>query len=515
MVPGQPIALTAIALVVATLVILATDRLALSPGLRVAAAQASPRRASDLLARVVAILPVFAFFFAISWRPLYSAGGTISFFVIFTAISRAKLQFVREPLVFADIALLALVFRHKELFSATWLDAIFFVGAATYVFGASTLFYLFEPSILPASAGWLPVVGMVAAALLPWFVLFVAPVRETAARIAGRIMQGDAPVAVTWRLGTFGSVIYSFLEWLGGREPEPQLPLPARLASVGASPLVVVWQSESFYDMRHFGLPVSLPNLDRLRRRSAAWGRMSSVFEGGYTLRTEFAVLSGMSPAALGPDSHYPYLRPLRFAGSAWPDRFRRSDWATHFLHPYDRRFFSRDTALPAMGFETLTMLDAFAHDPARDGQYVSDMALTRRVIDAARDGGHRAGTFLFAASMENHGPWKPGRLDGRTNPVDIYTAILERSDAALGHLVDTLDGWDRPVWLIFYGDHAPILKSFADPFPDPRTDYVIAPLGASARPSATPPASEIAPWQLIETLVSHMHAPGPARRSA
>jgi hypothetical protein len=40
----------------------------------------------------------------------------------------------------------------------------------------------------------------------------------------------------------------------------------------------------------------------------------------------------------------------------------------------------------------------------------------------------------------------------------------------------------ERPVWLVFYGDHAPLLKDFADPFPDPRTDYAIAPLGAAAK---------------------------------
>ena len=162
-------------------------------------------------------------------------------------------------------------------------------------------------------------------------------------------------------------------------------------------------------------------------------------------------------------------------------------------------------------------MLDDFAHDPARDGRYVSDMTLTRRVIDAARASGNGSGSggFVFAASMENHGPWKSGRLQGASTPVEIYTGLLEKSDEALGHLIDELDRWDRPVWLLFYGDHAPILKAFADPFPDPRTDYAIAPLGRAASGRVQGATADIAAWQLIATMVSHMDARGPAARPA
>lgn len=513
---GQPATLTVLAFAAAVLVVLASDRYALSPRLRASAGWRRGFAFGDLVARLPVLLLVFVFFFAISWRPLYSAGATISFFVIFTAISRAKLQFVREPLVFSDVALLALVLRHKELFAASWLDAAFFLGAATYIFGASTLFYLFEPSVLPSGAGLMTVAAVALLALLPWLSLFLRPVRQHLSRLGSLAVRGDDPVALTHRLGTFVSLLYAFLEWLGDRPAQRELAAPILAAAGDTSPLVVVWQSESFVDMRHFGQAVALPNLDRLRGRSVAWGRMSSIFEGGYTLRTEFAVLSGMAPAELGPDAAYPYLRPERFAQVAWPTRFRRAGWATQYIHPYDRRFFSRDKALPRMGFQTLTMLDDFKHDPARDGRYVSDMTLTERVIDAARASADGTGGFVFAASMENHGPWKPERLAGAATPTDVYTTLLERSDDALGRLIDELDSWDRPVWLLFYGDHAPILKSFADPFPDPRTDYAIAPLGRAARGRAVSgEPAEIAPWRLIATMVSHMDARGPAARPA
>jgi phosphoglycerol transferase MdoB-like AlkP superfamily enzyme len=104
---------------------------------------------------------------------------------------------------------------------------------------------------------------------------------------------------------------------------------------------------------------------------------------------------------------------------------------------------------------------------------------------------------------MANHGPWEPGRCGALTDPVDIYTELLRKADDALGHLTTYLNGLKRPVWLVFYGDHAPLLKSFANPFPDPRTDYVIVPLGsAKGTVAKSHAASEEAPWNLIKTIV-------------
>ncbi len=46
-------------------------------------------------------------------------------------------------------------------------------------------------------------------------------------------------------------------------------------------------------------------------------------------------------------------------------------------------------------------------------------------------------------------------------------------------------------------------LKSFADPFPDPRTDYLIVPLAkANRRPTyARRNRSDVAAWDLVEAL--------------
>lgn len=514
----HPLALTLVLYLFSCAVVFATDKYALPKRQRRLNAPPRNRKraTADVIARLPIIALVFAGFFSISWRPFYAAAGTISFFVIFTGISRAKFKFIREPLVFSDIALVVDVFKYKSIFYANSLNIVFWLVSLLYVFGASALYMYFEPHLLPANNRLLWIVGMILLADLPWVLLFYGPVNRPIASIVQRLVGKPNAKVSTLRFGTFSSVIFHFIIWLGRQREKIVAELSERFFAVvqdlighdedNKAPLIVVWQSESFIDMRHCGVDnIKLPTIDRMRKLAAQWGRLATVFEGGYTLRTEFAVLSGLVPDDLHVDASYPYLRASHYTDIVWPTKLKKAGWNTHFIHPYDRTFFLRHKAMPQLGFEEMSMLDSFDHDPARDGPYVSDEALSNKVasiVDGQRDD---AGSFLFVATMANHGPWEPGRVEGLTDPVEIYLDILQQSDKALGDFIDHLETLDRPVWLLFYGDHAPLLKSFADPFPDPRTDYFIVPL-AKARTGDEKPTTfvEDEPWNLLKALLRH-----------
>ncbi|MBB5533799.1 phosphoglycerol transferase MdoB-like AlkP superfamily enzyme [Rhizobium giardinii] len=513
-----PLTLTVFCYALSCVVILFTDRFALPKRQRKKNRPLFSRRraAMDVLARLPIIALVFAGFFAISWRPLYAGAGTMSFFVIFTGISRAKFKFIREPLVFSDIALVADVFKYKSIFYANSLNIVFWTVAFLYVFGVSGLYMYFEPSLLPSNGKLFWIIVMILVADLPWLLLFYGPVNRPVADFVQHLVGKPNVKVSTVRFGTFASVVFHFIIWLGRRREKIIADLSERFFAAvqdlighdadNKAPLIVVWQSESFIDMRHCGVDhVKLPTIDRLQKLAVQWGRLSTVFEGGYTLRTEFAVLSGLVPDDLHIDASYPYLRASHYTNVVWPTKLKNAGWGTHFMHPYDRTFFLRHKAMPQLGFEKMTMLDEFDHDPARDGPYVSDAALTRKVIKDVEKQDDAKGRFLFVASMANHGPWEPNRVEGKTDPVDIYLEILQQSDKALGELVDHLNELDRPVWLVFYGDHAPLLKSFADPFRDPRTDYFIVPLAAARKPHHSPaPSRDEEPWKLLEAMLRH-----------
>lgn len=471
------------------------------------------RRYVELLAKIPVIALVYLFFFAISWRPIYAAQGTISFFVIFTGISRAKFIFIREPLVFSDIALVADLFKYKAIFYATSLNVVFWLFALLYVFGASAVYMVVEPHILPDDNRLLAIIAGLLLAFGPWLALFSKSVNKPVAHWSQKLMRTVNVKRNTVSYGTFCQVVLHFVIWMGAKREEIIATISQRLFSVvhqllgdgetDETPLIIVWQSESFVDMRNLGVvDLTLPTLDRLRETASQWGRLTSVFEGGYTLRTEFAVLSGLQPDDVHADASYPYLRAGHYSKVVWPTKLRNAGWSTHFIHPYERKFFMRHRAMPKLGFDEMTMLDSFDWKYESDGPYVSDTKLTEKVIDIIDKTAEKP-SLLFVASMANHGPWEAGRSGSLTGSVEIYLELLKKADEALGQLVDHLNTLTRPTWLVFYGDHAPLLKAFADPFPDPRTDYLIVGLGTAAK-SVKARQSEIAPWNLFGAVLQH-----------
>ena len=108
------------------------------------------------------------------------------------------------------------------MFYATWLNVVFWLVSFTYVFGASALFFVFEPSVLPAGAGLLPIAALLVLMAAPWLLLFSHHCREAASRIAASLIGGDDINALTVRVGAFTAVVSGFLEWLGTR-PVPDL----------------------------------------------------------------------------------------------------------------------------------------------------------------------------------------------------------------------------------------------------------------------------------------------------
>lgn len=484
---------------------------------QVASAAVRMGRPADYMARFYAILFVYLVFFVISVRILYSFTAVLTFFTVFLLISWAKIRFINEPLVFTDIALLPLLLHHRELFHANWLGALFWLGAVSYVFGISALFFIYEDTLHPDGHWRTGTALMLFLMTLSSILLLYKPSggMQAATSVASRLLNGSNPQTATARFGPFTYVFLHFLEWVGyPRHMDPAIASTRRqaitafqqIALAKTPPIVLVWQCESFVDMRRHGVSdLRLPSFDRLRAEACRHGLLDSVFAGGYTLRTEFSVLTGLATDELGPDQYHPYLAAGAYASSAWPLLFGQAGMKTCFLHPYDSKFFSRHKALPALGFQTLNMHEAFEHDIAA-GPYVSDTVLAKKALEICRQETGQ-GLFIFCATIENHGPWKEGRIEGAVGAKDIYLQLLERSDAALEALVRGLDALDRPVWLLFYGDHAPLLPATQPALHDTRTDYFILPAGSLHRfrnnkRQQKREATHAQPWTLIDDLL-------------
>ncbi|MFC6741557.1 LTA synthase family protein [Methylobacterium tardum] len=243
-------------------------------------------------------------------------------------------------------------------------------------------------------------------------------------------------------------------------------------------------QLESFIDPERLG-GATLPAMELFRTRAAQYGRLQVPAHGAYTMRSEHAVLTGRPSESLGFGRYDPYTSRSGDEPTSLARLARARGYATLFLHPFHRDFFRRAKIMEAFGFADLVMGEAFAEAP-RVGPYVGDVALGERLLAEVR--ARPTPLFLFCVTMENHGPWKPGRLPGLDDPQAQYLHHVANTGRMVEALVAGLDALARErrqtMTLCVFGDHAPSLPTCKPGFGGRTTEYALFRFG---RASDTP----------------------------
>jgi phosphoglycerol transferase MdoB-like AlkP superfamily enzyme len=299
-------------------------------------------------------------------------------------------------------------------------------------------------------------------------------------------------------------------------------------ADAAALPDIVVVQSESLFDpARVNGVPEGrfLRQFERLRTIATSGDMQVPTFVGG-TIRTESEVLTGAPLATLG-GLQYPWLE---LARTDYPNLARllgERGYTRTAIHPNAAAFWNRARTYPALGFEHF--IDSSEFDENRIvGLFLSDEAMTDRILEELDDEGPPQ--FLFAISMENHGPfdWRPNldpeRLAALPMPDRLdaggrlwfgnYLYLLDDADRELGRLADALRTRQRRTLLLFYGDHLPGLAPvyFQLGFKDGR-DAREQPVPwllldtAHPQPARLDTTSWLLPGLLLEAAGIHDHA--------
>ncbi|NEU14790.1 LTA synthase family protein [Methylobacterium sp. BTF04] len=444
------------------------------------------RRPGDIALRLCAYGLLTAFWFQFSWRPWLAASSCVLTVAILTVVSRLKRGIIGEPLVFSDFALLRQVPRHPELYYTRPLtDPRMALPILASLFGVA-LWYALEPTVLPRE----PSVAVLALIALPLALLSLAAMagqgalgRWLAARFPRPALEADVA-----RIGLPATIIAYALRWREGRTVATESP-PAALAAQaspdrGPDRIVVVVQLESFVDPVRLGGP-ALPLMDVIRARATRYGRLRVPAHGAYTMRTEHAVLTGRDANDLGFGSFDPYLTHSGEEPTSLARLARQSGFETVFVHPFHRDFFNRAAVVTRLGFDRLVMEEAFGDAP-RIGPYVGDRALAERVLAEVQA---RSGPlFLFCVTMENHGPWKAGRLPGIDDPRAQYLHHVAHTGSAVEALIAGLTG--LPATLCVFGDHAPALPDCRPGFGGTTTDYAILDFGSAG--GAPPQAADL-----------------------
>ncbi len=453
--------LTAASLVAVCLVTELLDPLA-----RPRPAGRAPWRPRSLLAwpfRLGPSLFAFGLTLGLIGRPAVAALVTTILLAGVVAGSNVKRRLLGEPLLFTDAAVAGEMLRHPG----------FYLGAIAPVLRLALAAVL-------VAIGWLLLRGWTAAlpprAVGAGLALGCWPVLDRLARLGPwrRLMAAPAVEADVSRHGLLATVSLYWLRWR--RQPDP---LPLAAPDAGPSPadgLVLVVQCESFADPHALGPSIAarappLPGLARARARAVRWGELAACGFGAYTMRTEYGVLFGREEDELGFRCFDPFLTAARDRSAALPVRLGGRFGAALFVHPHDLGFYNRDRLMPAIGFTAVLGADAFA-GALRRGPHVADAALGDRLDALIRAA---AGpTLIYAVTIENHGPWKTGRLDRGRSGLDAYLDHLRAGDALLARLIDLLDARGRPAVLAFFGDHRPSIPGLVEPAGGRDTPFVL-----------------------------------------
>jgi phosphoglycerol transferase MdoB-like AlkP superfamily enzyme len=235
---------------------------------------------------------------------------------------------------------------------------------------------------------------------------------------------------------------------------------------------VIAVLSESFFDVRGLnGVEFSknpLPNYDAILNAPDTYsGMMYSTAIFGGTVRPEFELLTGLTTDYL-PSGSIPYEY-VSSSIETFVSRYRDAGFRTIALHPYDKKFYSRNLAYGFLGFDEFYGIEEIESivTPEYKRGYLTDGALLQAIKHVMEESD--APVFMFVITMQNHQPF--ARLDeseisirvssalltgNALDAVTTYTQGLADNDKMLGGLREYIDKRERPTAMLFFGDHLP-----------------------------------------------------------
>ena len=280
---------------------------------------------------------------------------------------------------------------------------------------------------------------------------------------------------VSWQ--QFGGLALSDI----AHEPLPlKEAMPARSTD---SPDIIVIQHESVFDPRTFGLPVEPIVEAFLSPADGQHGCLNVDIFGGGSWQSEFGLLTGLSSASFGSSAYYLFKKGAGRFHSSLPKSLASLGYKTTLTSSCRRKFLNYDEFYSSIGINERIFIDDFPppFDVQRFETTNSDALFLEAVINAhaKRIAEDPAPRFLYVLTNFNHGPHSrrlvsPGQYESErafamaSFPDPGYAEYYSR-------LVETASTWQklrfklagnfpgRPVLIVHYGDHQPVLTKRID----------------------------------------------------
>ena len=247
---------------------------------------------------------------------------------------------------------------------------------------------------------------------------------------------------------------------------------------------VVYVLSESFSNpIRVPGLQLNknpMPFISSVKEKTDSGLMLSSGYGGG-TANLEYMSLTGLSMVNFNSSLTSPYQQLV--PNSSWTptiNRYWGSESNSIAFHPYEPSMYLRSTNYKKFGFSKFYSLEApnvIAHKNMLDkSPYVCDESAYKSAFEKIASS--KNNQFVQIVTMQNHMPFrnwyknndfkassKPGSPklgSSEISSIETYAKGVNYTDKATQAFLNDLDSINKPVTVVFYGDHLPGIYSTA-----------------------------------------------------
>ena len=262
------------------------------------------------------------------------------------------------------------------------------------------------------------------------------------------------------------------------------LPLMAAVpARTTEYPDIIVIQHESIFDPRIFGLPVEPMVEAFLSPKNGLHGILNVDIFGGGSWQTEFSLLTGLSSASFGSNAYHLFKQGAGRFHNSLPHALAALGYRTMLASSCRRSFLSYDEFYRSIGISERIFADDFPppFDISRFETTNSDAIFLEAALVAHTKGiaDDPAPRFLYALTNFNHGPHNrrlatPGQFE-RERAFAASSLPDAQYAEYYARLAETAATWkrlklvlatnfsNRPMLIVHYGDHQPVLAKRID----------------------------------------------------
>jgi len=237
------------------------------------------------------------------------------------------------------------------------------------------------------------------------------------------------------------------------------------------TPDIIVIMDEAFSDLSVIGdfttnvdyMPY-LHSMEGADNTVTGYNYVSTIGTG--TSNTEYEFLTG-NPMAFLPIGANAYQLYENHTQPGLVSSLKAYDYQAYALHTYYRTSWNRVNTYQYMGFDSFTSMEDLT-DYVKLRSYISDEWDFNKIIEMYQERDTSRPFFLFNVTMQNHSPYdltldedvKLMDMEGEYPLTEQYLSLIKITDDALEDLVSYFRTVDRPVLLLFFGDHQPFIEN-------------------------------------------------------